>query len=96
MLVYGTLSGEPMHFSSRNLMTPLTKIEGFFLTNWMDGKSLFKKMGIIRKVDKLIQQNILSSKIGPVYDIDDYKDALKAVNEAGNKGKVLLRLNEDV
>ena len=93
MLVYGTLSSQPLTFSARDLMTPLANIEGFFLTNWMADKSLIKKLSVIRKVGKLVKSGVLGTEQGPVFDLEDYRQALDAVIEPGNKGKVLLRMN---
>ncbi len=94
MLVYGTLTRDPLQFSPRDLMTPLTRIEGFFLTNWLADQSMLKKLGIIRRAGKLIKKGILKSEIGPVYPIEEFRSALEVVNNPGNKGKVLLRMNE--
>ena len=94
MVVYGTLSSQPLSFSARDLMTPLASIEGFFLTNWMADKSLFKKLSVIRKVGKLVQKGVLGTETGQVFNIEDFQQAIEAVNQPGNKGKVLLRMNE--
>lgn len=95
MLVYGTLSSQPLSFSARDLMTPLARIEGFFLTNWMADKSLIKKLSVIRKVGKLVKSGVLGTEQGPVFHLEDYRQALEAVIEPGNKGKVLLRMNSE-
>lgn len=94
MVVYGTLSSQPLSFSARDLMTPLASIEGFFLTNWMADKSLLKKLSVISKVGKLVHKGVLSTETGQIFEIEDFHQAMAAVNQPGNKGKVLLRMNE--
>lgn len=94
MLVYGTLTRDPIVFSPRDLMTPLTRIDGFFLPNYLERKSMLQKLMIIKKVERLVQKGILQSEVGPIFPIDSYTEALAAVNQPGNKGKVLLRPNE--
>jgi len=93
LLVYGTLSTEPLMFSSRDLMTPLSSVQGFFLTNWMAGQSLLRKLSITRKVAKLVAGGVLSSDIRKVYDLADYREALRDAQATGNQGKILLRLS---
>lgn len=92
MLIYGTLSGEPLSFSSRDLMTPLASVEGFFLTNWFSAQGLLKKLMVTRSVAKLVRDGILSSDIRKVYPLESYRAAMADVRAEGNKGKVLLRM----
>ncbi|MBI1321353.1 MAG: zinc-binding dehydrogenase [Candidatus Hydrogenedens sp.] len=92
LLVYGTLSTEPLQFSSRDLMTPLSSVEGYFLTNWMAGKSLLQKLSVTRKVAALVQDGTLQSDIRQVFPLEQYKEAMAALKEPGNQGKILLKL----
>ncbi|MCI5056526.1 MAG: zinc-dependent alcohol dehydrogenase family protein [Flavobacteriales bacterium] len=94
MLVYGTLTTDPLTFSPRDLMTPLSSVEGFFVTNWLSDKSLLKKLGIIKRVGKLISEGVLNSEVGKIYPFEDYLKAIEDVNNPGNKGKVLLKISE--
>lgn len=94
MIVYGTLSNQPLQFASRDLMTPIAKLEGFFLANWMAKQNLLQKLSIIKQVEKLIVKGILRSEIGNIYTLEDYREALKEVTNAGNKGKVLLKIGD--
>lgn len=95
MLVYGTLSSDPVSFTSRDLMTPMAKIEGFFLSNWMLQKSIVEKISIIRKVSKLVADGTLQSTVHKVFKLDEYEKAFETVKEAGNKGKVLFNISAD-
>ena len=92
MLVYGTLSPEPLSFSPRDLMTPGASIAGFWLARWMPQLSLIAKVKLIRTVSGLIQEGVLTSQIGEVFPLDRISDAVRAAETSGRTGKVLLRL----
>jgi NADPH2:quinone reductase len=91
LMVYGTLLSEPLSFSSRDLMTPLASIKGFFLSNWMAEQPLWNKMYILKKVGKLVKKGVLSSDISQIFELEDYQKALEAFEQKDNKGKILLR-----
>ncbi len=93
LLVFGTLSSEPLSFSPRDLMTPGASIEGFWLARWMPQLSLVAKLKLIRQVSKLIQSGVLASNIGEVFGIDAIADAVIAAETPSRAGKVLLRLS---
>jgi len=90
LLVYGTLSGELVTVSSRDLMTPCAKIEGFFLTNWLGQCNLLKKLAVTRATASLVQSGELTSDIRKTFTLDEYRDAIAEVRKPGNQGKVLL------
>ncbi len=92
MLVYGTLSSEPLSFSPRDLMTPCASIEGFWLARWLPRLNLLKKLQLIRTVSGLIREGVLSSDIGEVFPLDRVADAVRAAETPGRSGKVLLRI----
>lgn len=93
MLVYGTLSPEPLSFSPRDLMTPRASIAGFWLARWLPQLSLLAKLKLIRTVSRLIQDGVLTSQIGEVFPLDRVSDAVRAAEAPGRTGKVLLRLS---
>ena len=64
MLVYGSLSSEPISFSPRDLMTPGASVDGFWLGNFMEKLPLLKKLSLVRTITKLIGEGILASEIG--------------------------------
>lgn len=95
MLVYGTLSPEPLSFSPRDLMTPGASIEGFWLARWLPQLSLIAKLRLIRTVSRLIQDGVLTSQIGEVFPLDRISDAVRAAETSRRTGKVLLRLSNE-
>ena len=92
MLVYGTLSPEPLSFSPRDLMTPGASIAGFWLARWLPQLSLLAKLKLIRTVSGLIQSGVLTSQIGEVFPLDRVSEAVRAAETPSRSGKVLLRI----
>lgn len=96
MLVYGTLSPEPLSFSPRDLMTPGASISGFWLARWLPQLSLIAKLKLIRTVSRLIQEGVLTSQIGDVFPLDRISDAVRAAETPRRAGKVLLRIESEL
>ncbi len=94
LLVYGTLSAEPLGFSSRELMTPGASVEGFWLARWMQQQSLLKKLGVVKQVNKLLQSEVLSSEVGKTFPLNQVKKAVQHAEAQDRGGKVLLRMAE--
>jgi NADPH2:quinone reductase len=93
LLVYGTLSPEPLTFSSRSLMTVGASVEGFWLSRVMEGMSFLGKLGLIRQLTDLIQRGVLHSDIGQEFPLEAVRDAVRAAELPGKSGKVLLRID---
>lgn len=92
LLVYGTLSGTPMQIPGRDLMMPLTRVSGFFLSNWLALQSPLKLLGVLRSVKKLTGAGIFNAEVTQVFDLGQVVDAVAAATTSGRTGKVLLRL----
>lgn len=92
LLVYGTLSPEPLSFSSRHLMTIGARVEGFWLSHYMAQCGLLAKIGLMRTLGGLIRQGVLTAEVGTSYSLTDVKTAVKAAEQPGKAGKVLLRM----
>lgn len=93
LVVYGTLSGEPLAFSSRDLMTPSASIEGFWLACWMPALSLPGKLKVVRTVGKLIRSGVLASEVGQVFPLEQVGEAVRAAERTARGGKVLLTID---
>lgn len=91
MLVFGTLSGDPLMFGGRDLMTPGAKIEGFWLGNYMARLKLIAKLSLVRQIAGLIREGVLSSEIGSSYSLDQVSEAVSAAEQTGRSGKILIR-----
>ena len=93
MLSYGTLSGQPMSFSPRDLIMPRSKLEGFYLPNWLGQQSLFRRIRLVKQTASLIVDGTLASPVQRVYFLLELGAALSAAAASGRSGKILLRMN---
>lgn len=94
LLAYGTLSTEPLHFSPRTMMTVGSRLEGFWLGNFMAGLGLPAKLRLVRRITRLIRLNILSSEIRRTYSLSDVNEAVLAAEAPDSPGKILLTMNQ--
>ncbi|QDU36470.1 Alcohol dehydrogenase [Maioricimonas rarisocia] len=92
MLVYGTLSFEPLTFSPRALMGHLAGIRGFWLGPWMEQQSLPAKLRIVSEIKRLIASGILGTDVAESVPLDSIQTAVATAQESGREGKVLLQL----
>lgn len=94
MLVYGTLADEPLRFSSRTLMTVGSSIQGFWLARWILAQGLVTRLKLIRRISQLIRAGVLSSEVGQTFPLEQIGEAVRAAEQTGRAGKVLLRITE--
>lgn len=94
MLLYGTLSSEPVSFSPRVLMAAGAQIEGFMLGNWMAGQRLPAKLKLVRTLTNLILEGVLKSEVGATFPMEQIADAVRMAEAPGRGGKALLKLGE--
>jgi NADPH2:quinone reductase len=94
MLVFGTLSGEPLNFSPRDLMTPNASITGFWLGNYMESLSIPAKLSVVRTIAGLVREGVLASEVADSFSLDDVAAAVQQAEQPGHRGKVLLRISD--
>ena len=97
LLVYGTLSNEPLSFSSRTLMSVGARVDGFWLGNFMARQGLIHKLRIVRKLSQLIRAGVLESNIAQVFPLSEIQQAVQRAAQAspdGQAGKIMLKMNE--
>ncbi|GAG29915.1 unnamed protein product, partial [marine sediment metagenome] len=94
MLVYGTLTEDPLTISPRTLMTPEASIEGFWLARWMPRQKLLTKLRLVRTITRLMRAGVLVSDVGASYPLESIADAVQEAETVGRNGKVLLRISE--
>ncbi|WZO99560.1 zinc-dependent alcohol dehydrogenase family protein [Isosphaeraceae bacterium EP7] len=91
MLVYGTLSYEPLTLRTRSLIAG-KRIEGFYLGHFMLGRSILKNIKMFREIGGLIREGVLESEPGESFPLDRIAEAVRASEVVGKKGKVLLTI----
>ena len=94
LLVYGTLSGEPLALDSRTLMVGGKSIRGFWLSDWAARQKILTMLSLFRTIQNLLRAGILTSEVGQVSTLDEVRQAVIEAAKAGRKGKVLLRISE--
>ncbi|HKM56851.1 MAG TPA: zinc-dependent alcohol dehydrogenase family protein [Isosphaeraceae bacterium] len=91
MVVYGTLSGQPIPIDPRQLIAGRTSVEGFWLGHWMKERSIPASLLLFREIASLIRQGVLSSDVGPALALDQINQAVHLAETVGRGGKILLR-----
>jgi NADPH:quinone reductase-like Zn-dependent oxidoreductase len=94
LVLYGTLSGEPLPLSPRDLIATSATIEGFWLGDWMAGQSLLGKLKLVRTITGLMLEGVLVSDVGQSFPLEAIAEAVTAAEKVGRGGKVLLKIAE--
>jgi len=92
MLVYGTLSGEPLSLDPRVLIVGQKRVEGFWLGEWATRQGLLTKLGLVRRIGRLMSAGVLTSPVAATYPMEKIQEAVRAAEQPGKSGKVLLRI----
>ncbi len=94
LVVYGTLSGEPLSLDPRTLMIGQKRVEGFWLSEWVRDQKPWTMLWLFRQIGKLIRDGVLVSEVGKSFALTDIQAAVRQAQEPGRQGKVLLRMGE--
>ena len=94
MIVFGTLCDEQLQFSPRTLMVNQASVEGFWLGNFMNSKSLFFKLRLVKRLTKLIRNGTLSTDIAASFGLDQISEAIASAESNRHQGKTLLKIAE--
>jgi NADPH2:quinone reductase len=92
MLLYGTLSGEPIQIDPRVMLVGQKKVEGFWLSEWMPNQGIVTKLRLIRKIGKLFRAGVITSEIGATFPLTDIKAAVTQAQTTARQGKVLIKI----
>lgn len=92
MVVYGTLSGDPIQIESRQLISGRKVLEGFWLGHWMRDRSIPASLLLFREIAAMIRNGVLTSEIGASIPLAEISTAVKEAERIGRGGKVLLTL----
>ena len=93
MLVYGTLSGEPLVISPRPLIAG-KRLEGFYLGHYMQSRPIWKNLLLFKEIARLIRAGVLDTPPGPVFRLEQIAEAVKEAEKPGKQGKILLKIGE--
>lgn len=93
MLSYGTLSGQPLQFSPRTLMTGGLSLEGFWLGPYMARQHLLFKLRMVRRITRLIQAGVLSTEIAQSFPLRNIHEAIESATTSPSAGRTLLTMS---
>jgi NADPH:quinone reductase-like Zn-dependent oxidoreductase len=93
LLVYGTLSREPIPLDPRLLMMGGKRVEGFWLSEWTRTQRPLSMLNHFAAIRGLMRKGILTSEVGTTFPLDDVRKAVAQAAQPGRQGKVLLRLS---
>lgn len=94
MLIFGTLSEQPLQYSPRTLMTRQASVEGFWLGNFMNDRNLLFKLKLVQRITRLILDGALSTTIDDTFSLNQIGQAVTRAEENARNGKVLLRIGD--
>ncbi len=94
MLIYGTLSGEPIPLDPRWLLVGQKRLQGFWLSEWVRQQGIFTMLKLFRRITRLMRAGVLTTQVEASYSLDEIAQAVAKAETPGRKGKVLLRIAE--
>ena len=92
MLVYGTLSMEPIPLDPRILMGGQKRLEGFWLSEWVPRQGILTMLKLFRTTIRLMRAGVLITPVGNSYSLDEIRTAVEEAERPGRPGKVLLKI----
>ncbi|WP_426417410.1 zinc-dependent alcohol dehydrogenase family protein [Aestuariirhabdus sp. LZHN29] len=92
MVVYGTLGEHPITLPSRDLMTPVSKVSGYFALNWLGQQKPLSILRLLRELSRLQVAGLFDTPVQQMYALDQVIPALEMATASGRKGKVLLKI----
>ncbi len=92
-LLFGLLSGQSIEVDPRRLITGSKKVEGFWLSDWMQGQGIRTMLSVFGDVKRLLRQGIIKTEIAGTYSLDQVTEAARHAMSDGRGGKVLLRFS---
>ncbi len=94
VLVYGTLSDEPIVFSPRDLMVGQKSVEGFWLSAWAREQSVLTMLGLFNRITGLLKQGIIKTE-AQEFPMDQIREAVAQAEVPGRSKKVILRIAKE-
>lgn len=92
LLLYSSLSGEPIRFDPRLLMTADRRVEGFWLSTWVKRQGVVRMLRLFRAITALIREGTTATQVGATFGLEQISEAVRAAEQPARDGKVLLRI----
>lgn len=92
MVIFGSLTGQPVRVDPRALIIGSKSVEGFWLADWMKKQRVLKLLRLFRRVGQLTREGVLATDVGRTFPLDQVREAVAEAARPGKAGKVLLRI----
>src|SRR5262249_32925541 len=93
MLVYGTLSNQPIPVDPRLLIAGQKRVEGFWLSEWVQAQAVLTLLKLFRRIQALMRAGILTTPVQARYGLDQIGEAVREADKPGRGGKILLKMS---
>jgi NADPH2:quinone reductase len=91
LLIYGALALEPIALSTGLMIFRSLQVRGFWLSKWLGTTPMQRQLDVMSQVLDLMTQGKLAPSVAASYDLGAVHDAVLHAEQAGRKGKILLR-----
>jgi NADPH:quinone reductase-like Zn-dependent oxidoreductase len=92
MLVYSSLSGQPLTVDPRALMTVRRSVEGFWLSEWVRRQGPLRMLRLFGQIKSLLREGVLATEAGRTFPLEEIQAAVREADRPGRQGKVFLRI----
>jgi NADPH:quinone reductase-like Zn-dependent oxidoreductase len=90
MMVFGALALDNMSINSGLLIFKGLRIEGFWLSTWIEEMPAADRAKAFGKVFGFLMKEDFKIDVEGKFSLDQYKEALDAYEKPGRNGKILL------
>ena len=87
---YGLLSGQPSQFGSNHLIFQRKRLEGLWLTPWLQQKSTEERVEIGYKIQNLLDQ-VFKTEYSKEVTLSQVKEALIDYSQNSTNNKILIK-----
>ncbi len=94
LIVFGSLSEQPLQIESRLMIAGDRRVQGFWLGHYMRQQSIPAALRLFGEITAMMRKKVLTSEIGRVYPLDEITEAARHADTVARHGKVLLRLSD--
>ena len=91
LVVFGTATGEPLPVASGPMIMKQITVKGFWAARMSQHLSNERRMEMIQELVRLAVKGDLPLDVGDTFALDAVTDAVKAAQEPGRGGKILLQ-----
>ena len=94
LLVYGSLSEQPLQIEPRLMIAGKRSVQGFWLGYWMRSRSIPQSLRLFREIAAELRSGVLASEVGAKFPLEKVVEAAAASEVPGRGGKIFLNLKD--